>query len=113
MIDSILNQLKVKFGQLQGLVLTNYISKETATQQASKLIFTANIVIASLNQESEATILEKIQLLEEFKRDVKKFRNMYDEIYNDVEVQPELVEELRANLPETIHSDSFKQDLSL
>ena len=112
MIDSILNQLMEKFAQLKGLVLNNSITKEDAIQQSSKLIFAANVVLSSLNKEPDEITETKIQMIKDLKVNVLSFRDDFAEIYNDTEPQPELVEELKVHLPETIHTDSFEETAS-
>lgn len=113
MIEAIANQLKMKFAKLKGLVLSNSITREDAIQQISKLIFSANVVLASLNKEPDEITEEKIEIIKEFKADVLSFKDDFIEIYNDAEEQVDMVEELKVHLPETIHTDSFEETASL
>ena len=113
MIDSILNQLKRKFTTLQSLVLSNSITQQDALQQAAKLIFAANTILAGMSQEPDSVTQSKLDLVKQFKHEVEAFKTDYCEIYADVEAQPELVEELRQHLPETIHTDSAEEIINL
>ncbi|MBQ8615701.1 MAG: hypothetical protein IJ415_03965 [Clostridia bacterium] len=113
MLENILKEFKRKFNHLKGLIVSNSINFEEAKIEVNKFVFALGTIKTSLKKNETAFSQAQLRKVNAFLIEIEELKESLKEIYKDMPKDNVLVEELKVNLPETIHTDAMEEKISI
>ena len=111
MLENILKEFKKKFKVLKGMIINNSLGIEETKIEVNKFIFALNTIKASLKKNKTAFSAAQIRKVDELLKEIAGLKEILPELFENVDIKEEIVEELKVNLPETIHTDNMEENI--
>lgn len=113
MLENILKEFKKKFEILKGLIINNSLNFEEAKIEVNKFVFALSTIKASLVKNETAFSSAQVRKVQVFEEEIFKFRRNLANLYDGIEEENILVEEVKESIPETIRTDSMEEETIL
>lgn len=113
MLENILKEFKRKFRELKILIINNSLTLEETRVEISKFVFALNTIKSSIKKNETAFSAAQISKVNELLLEIEDLRKLVPELFEGIDTENIIVEELKEHLPKRIHSDSMDEEISI